>query len=293
MILVVGGTGRLGSLVVNRLVARGEAVRVMTRDASRAEHLPAGVQVIPGDLQDPASLAAPVAGVDLVVAAAHGFEGPGNVSPAGIDRDGNINLINTIRNHGAELVMMSLVGAAPDAPMELQRMKYAASSWASSSGVATTVIAATAFADLWISILTMTAAKSGRPLVFGRGENPINFVAASDVADLVEIALFDRTTRGMTLEIGGPENVTMNHLARLVQEAAGRTSQPRHIPQMMLRVMGPIIERVNPARGRQIRASLSMDTIDLTFDAGPIHRTYPQLPNTPIEQVVKDQQPSR
>lgn len=290
MILVVGGTGRLGSLVVERLVARGEVVRVMTRDASRAEHLPAGVQVLLGDLQDPASLDDAVAGVDLVVAAAHGFEGPGNVTPAGVDRDGNINLINTIRNHGAELVMMSLVGAAADAPMELQRMKYAASSWAASSGVATTVIAATAFADLWISILTMTAAKSGRPLVFGRGENPINFVAASDVANLVEIALFDRATRGETLEIGGPENVTMNYLASLVQAAAGRTSQPRHIPQMMLRFTGPIIERVNPARGRQIRASLSMDTVDLTFDAGPIHRTYPQLPNTPIDQVVRGNQ---
>ena len=39
MILVAGGTGRLGSLVVAGLTGLGEPVRVLTRDAKRAEPL--------------------------------------------------------------------------------------------------------------------------------------------------------------------------------------------------------------------------------------------------------------
>ena len=39
MILVAGGTGRLGTLVVTALADAGLDVRVLTRDATRARHL--------------------------------------------------------------------------------------------------------------------------------------------------------------------------------------------------------------------------------------------------------------
>ena len=39
VILVAGGTGRLGTLVVRRLAGTGLAVRVLTRDPARAQHL--------------------------------------------------------------------------------------------------------------------------------------------------------------------------------------------------------------------------------------------------------------
>ena len=52
MILVAGGTGRLGSELVRRLVAQRESVRVLTRDPARAAHLP-GVEVVVGDVRHP------------------------------------------------------------------------------------------------------------------------------------------------------------------------------------------------------------------------------------------------
>ena len=50
-VLVAGGTGRLGTLVVERLVARGRQVRVLTRDPQRAAHLPSAVEVVQGDVR--------------------------------------------------------------------------------------------------------------------------------------------------------------------------------------------------------------------------------------------------
>ena len=38
MILVAGGSGRLGTLLVRRLAARGTPVRVLTRSQARAAH---------------------------------------------------------------------------------------------------------------------------------------------------------------------------------------------------------------------------------------------------------------
>jgi hypothetical protein len=60
-----------------------------------------------------------VAGVRVVVSAIHGFAGPGRVTPASVDRDGNANLVAAAKAAGADVVLMSVVGAAPDHAMEL------------------------------------------------------------------------------------------------------------------------------------------------------------------------------
>ena len=118
MILVAGGTGRLGTFVVNLLVQRGLAVRVLTRDRGRAAHLVgANVEIVEGDIRDLADVRRAVDGVEQVVSAIHGFAGTKNQSPATIDRDGNRNLIRAAREAGAEhLVLLSVKDAAPDHP---------------------------------------------------------------------------------------------------------------------------------------------------------------------------------
>lgn len=63
MILVAGGTGRLGTKVVTLLRQRGLLVRVLTRDRGRAAHLAgAGVEIVEGDVRDPAAVRRAVAG---------------------------------------------------------------------------------------------------------------------------------------------------------------------------------------------------------------------------------------
>ncbi|MGW8376644.1 NmrA family NAD(P)-binding protein [Streptomyces sp. ODS28] len=54
-ILVAGATGTVGRPLVERLAAAGHAVRALTRNPGKAD-LPAGVDVVAGDLADTASL---------------------------------------------------------------------------------------------------------------------------------------------------------------------------------------------------------------------------------------------
>ena len=71
MILLVGASGRLGSVVAELLLAQGKAVRVMTRTPFNLTHLKQqGAEVVHGDLRDPASLLRACQGVEQVVAAA-------------------------------------------------------------------------------------------------------------------------------------------------------------------------------------------------------------------------------
>jgi len=288
VILLAGGTGRLGTVLATRLTGQGLPVRVLTRDPARAAHLSGqGVEVVTGDVRDRASLPAVVRGAGVVVSAVHGFAGPGGVSPATVDYQGNINLIDAARAAGAELVLMSVVGAAADSPMELFRMKHAAEQHLRASGASWTIVRATAFLELWIDVLTKTAARSGRPVVFGHGNNPINFVSVTDVAALVEHAVADPATRGRILEIGGPADLTFNQLAAAIQAAAGCAGAPRHMPPPMLRLMAGILGRVKPEIGRQARAALVMDRADLGHDVTALHQAYPGLPCTPLSRCLK------
>ena len=76
-ILVTGATGNVGAEVVNALLAGGHKVRALVR-GDRPETLPASVEAVPGDLNDPASLTDAMTGVDGL------FLLPGYADMAGI-----------------------------------------------------------------------------------------------------------------------------------------------------------------------------------------------------------------
>lgn len=264
-VLVAGGTGRLGRLVVAGLAAEGVEVRVLTRDRSRAQELLGDLaQVVVGDVRDAAAVMHAAAGMDLVVAAAHGFESTGRSGPVEVDRDGNAHLVDAARAAGADLVLMSVVGASADSPFELFRMKHAAERYLRASGVPATVVRATAFRELWVDLLQQTAGRSGRPVIFGRGRNPINFVSVVDVAELVLTVIADPATRGQTLEIKGPIDLSMDDLACSITSLAGG-GQPRHVPRTALLVMANTVGRLNPRLGRQLRSALIMDRYPMAY----------------------------
>jgi uncharacterized protein YbjT (DUF2867 family) len=70
--------------------------------------------------------------------------------------------------------MLSVVGTTPDSPMELFRAKHHAEQHLPQTGVPWTIVRASAFVELWADIMA-------KPIVFGGGANPINFVAVDDV----------------------------------------------------------------------------------------------------------------
>lgn len=286
-VLIAGGTGRLGTLLATALAEGGTDVRVLTRDPRRAMHLScAQIEIVTGDVRDPVSTIAAVAGMNVVVSAVHGFAGPGGGSPASVDRDGNIKLIDAARAAGADMVLLSTVGAAPDSPYELFRMKYAAERYLQASPVPGTIVRATAFLELWIDLLSRTAGKANRPLVFGRGTNPINFVLVSDVAALVARVITEPSTRGRILEIAGPDNLSLNDLARMIAAQRGVTTNPRHLPRGALRAISATVGRLRPELGRQTKSALNMDRYPMAHDPGTARDAYTDLPLTTARTVL-------
>ena len=289
MIVVAGGTGTLGTRLVPQLAGQGLAVRVLTRDPARARQ-PActGVDVAHGDVRDPASIARALRGASTVISAVHGFTGPGGVSPASVDRAGNAHLIEAAARSGAAFVLVSVVGASPGHPIELFRAKRVAEETLQASGIPWTIVRATAFMETWGTIMGQPLRASGRIPILGRGDNPINFVSATDVAALVSQATTSPSLRGQILELGGPGNLTFNQVATIVQHASGRRGAVRHIPRPALHTLAIAAARLKPAVARQARAALAMDTIDMTFDPAPARQAFPDLPNTDMPTALKE-----
>jgi uncharacterized protein YbjT (DUF2867 family) len=147
--LVIGGTGTLGTRVVRRLVAAGVPVRVMTRDRARSDAVRAvGAQPVEGDLTDARSLDAACAGEDRVLLAAHGFIGRGRYASENVDGAGHRALIDAARRAGVgRLVYVSALGAAPDHPVDFFRTKFATEQYLAASGLAHVILRPSAFME--------------------------------------------------------------------------------------------------------------------------------------------------
>jgi uncharacterized protein YbjT (DUF2867 family) len=289
MILVAGGTGTLGTRIVRLLAARGLPVRVLTRAPERAHALASiGVQIVTGDVRDPKAVARAAIGARVVISAVHGFAGSDAASPEAVDWRGNRNLIDAAVASGAEhMVLMSAQGATPGHPMELYRMKHRAEEALRTSGLAFTVLRATAFMETWATLVGVPLVTTGKTVIFGRGRNPINFVSAADVARFAELAVIDPTLRDTTLEIGGPENLTFRAVVETFARVTGRRGTTRHVPLPIMRAASVLLQPLNRIVAGQIRAGVVMDTIDMTFEGAARAERFPSIPLTTLADVVR------
>src|SRR2546422_297325 len=223
---------RITWVVAQHLLAQGKPIRMMSRNPLNLAHLQQqGVEVVRGDLRDPASLLNACQGVDQVLAAAHALVGKGDNNPQTVDDAGNRHLIDAAKAADVKhFIFVSVQGASPDSPLEFFRIKYRTEEYLRASGLNFTILRPSAFMDLWAQLIGQPIVEQGKTTIFGRGNNPINFVAVEDVARFVCTALEDPRARNRVIEVGGPENLTMNQVAEIFERVSGHQAKKRHIP---------------------------------------------------------------
>jgi len=263
--------------VGRRLLAEGRRVRVLTRSPVRAEALARlGAEVVVGDLGDRTSLQRAVAGVARVVSAAHDERALGH---AGWARQavGHHQLIEAACAERVEhLVFVSCRGVDPEHPLPAFRLKHAIEARLRASGLGHAIVRPTAFMEPW-------AAWIGRPILAGRvvaiaglGDHPINFMTLDDVAHYVLVALDHPEARNRTLEVGGPENLTLNQVVDVFERHADRPVRRRYLPLRLLRAAGVCTLPFAPGLARALATAAYRCSSDQTFDAASLLAAFPR-----------------
>ncbi|MFD5797142.1 SDR family oxidoreductase [Streptomyces diastatochromogenes] len=208
-ILVTGGTGTLGRLVTERLRADGHEVRVLSRHSR-----PYAVDLRAGG----PGLDAALDGVETVVHCAS--------SPRGGDEQAADHLIAAARRAGVgHLVYISIVGV-DRVPFGYYRSKLAVERRIEESGLGWTVLRATQFHDLVVTLLQGLAKPPVVLVPAGVSDQPVE---VAEVADrLAELAL--AAPAGRVPDMGGPEVRTFDSLARAYLRATGKRRPVANLP---------------------------------------------------------------
>ncbi len=277
-ILIVGATGVEGSATTKLLLAKGYAVRAMTRTPAKATALrQLGAEVVQGDLRDVDSLRRACVGVDKVLAAAHSLLGRGAAASHYVDDLGHKQLIDVAKAAGVQhFVYTSVQGATGFSPVPFICIKYGIEQYLQGRDLSYTILRPSAFME-WHAheFIGKPLLAKGKVTLFGKGDNPRNFVAAADVANYAVLALTDPRAVGQVIEIGGPENWSNNQVAALYAQLAGRPVTITHVPLALLRVMSPLLQPFHPGLSQVLALSILTDTGDMTFDPTALLHDYP------------------
>lgn len=212
-ILVTGATGRVGRHVVDELLRAGVRVRALTR-RPEAAGLPAGVEVVRGDLTAPESLDAALDGARAVFLV---WTAPPAAVPAALDR---------IAAHTRRVVLLSSPHRTPhpffQQPNAMARFHADLEARIAGAGLETAIVRPGMFASntlMWWA----PAIRSGDVVRWPYGAAEIAPIDERDIAAVAARALQDDGHVGADYVITGPQTLTQAEQVAIVGAALGRT----------------------------------------------------------------------
>lgn len=232
MILVTGASAPVGRSVAEQLVAAGHPVRVLTR-APETASLPAGVEVVAGDLSAPETLPPALDGVSAVFLQAYvpGFA-PGFVAAA--------------RAAGVRRVVFQSSGAVQDGvaeqPTSIGAFHAAVEQALKESGLEWTFLRLEMYAAnalIW-AIEVAEQIKAGDVVRGPYAEASGSPLHETDLAAVGVAALTTEGHAGATYHLTGPQSLTHREQVRLIGEAIGRPLRYEELaPEVARQQMNP------------------------------------------------------
>jgi nucleoside-diphosphate-sugar epimerase len=278
--LVTGGTGLLGSHIVEQLVYRGRRIRALVRPGSDVAFLRSqGVELAEGDLTDRASLAQACAGVSRVyhAAAKVGDWGPWEEFVR-ISIDGTRNLIEAAAEAGVgRFLHVSSISSYghPDgaglvldetAPLghRLHKWSYYSRAkveaerlvWqAHRSGrlVCTVVRPSWLYGPRDRATIgrLVDSIRTRKAKLIGRGDNRLNVVHAGNVAECAILAAEADVAAGQAYNASSDGVLTQEGYFNMLAAALGEPPVTRHVPYKVAKAAAFVFECVGHALNRK------------------------------------------
>lgn len=224
-ILLAGATGMLGSRIAAHLADRPEArLRLLVRsnaDARLRPLLNRGVEVVEGDLADPASLGRATQGVDVIVSALQG--GPDVII------DGQVALADAGKRNGVRRILPSDFGLdlfkATPGEHAAFNMRAQADAGIGATGLEQVNILQGAFMEVFLPGMGAIDLDKGTIGFFGDGTMPVEVTSIEDTARMTARVALDRTVPAGKFAFAG-DRVSFRQAGGIVAAQTGRTLEP-------------------------------------------------------------------
>jgi len=282
IVAVAGGTGFVGGAIARELAARGHHVVVLSHRRTGGDSNSA-FEYRHADITQPQSLAAALAGVDALVISLAFRNSPIEAPRRGqtfeqVDSAGTEALVAAARTAGVRrLVYISGAGAAPDAARHWFRAKWRAEEAVRGSGIVYTI-----FRPSWIygpgdhSLNRFVGFSRWLPFIpqIGNGRQRLAPVFVADVGSLVADALVTPAAENATLEVGGPETLTMDEIIRVALRVLRRRRPILHAPVVLMKVAtAPLTLLPSPP---MTPSAIDFIVQSAPVDTGPLTATLPR-----------------
>jgi uncharacterized protein YbjT (DUF2867 family) len=272
-VLLVGGSGFIGSHVAARLSSHAMTIVVPTRHAAHAMHLMPlpGVDIVEADVHDDATLRRLVQARDAVINLVGILHGERAVPYGAAFRRAHVDLPRRIVDACAaagvpRYLHMSALGADPRSPSMYGRSKADGEQAAR----ANPAVAATIFRpsvvfgeeDRFLNLFARLQRHLPLVPLAGAGTR-FQPVYVGDVADAFVQVLFDRRTAGKIVELGGPQVYTLAELVRLAGRYSGHERIVVKLPDGLARLQAICFELLpgTPLISRDNLDSMKVDNV--------------------------------
>ncbi|GIF52113.1 uncharacterized protein YbjT (DUF2867 family) [Asanoa ferruginea] len=217
MLLVTGATGRVGRELVRELDARGAAVRILVRDATRAADLPERVERAVGDLDDPATLAPAFAGVERLF-----------LLVPGIGLEHTEHAITAAQAAGLRhIVLLSSYAVTYDPIPAMGRWHHQREQLIRASGIPATFLRPGGFttnAFDWLPTI-----QTGGYVLDPVGPGRAALIDPADIAAVAAVTLTEEGHVGEEYLLTGGEPFTVAEQVEILAKAAGRDIEVRTV----------------------------------------------------------------
>jgi len=251
-LLVAGGSGFIGSHIVQELIERcpDAEVRILTRNAKAGNPREHRIAYVKGDVTVSPSLSGPLRGVDVIVHCVqfpnHPVENPAKGwTYERVDRQGTGNLVEACVKAGVRrFVYLSGAGAGPGRQEPWFRAKHEAEEAVRRSGMEYAILRPS-----WVygpedrSLNRFVSFTRHFPLVpvIGDGRARVQPVSVFDIAKVAALCATRAEAPNRVFELGGPEELSMNEILRTLQKVLGRRRFLMHFPVAAMKLAARVL----------------------------------------------------
>ena len=279
LIAVTGATGFVGTEVVRQARAEGLRVRAVVRDSKRVRAWGEreGVELVCGDVLEPASLASAFAGARAVVHLVGIIVERGRNTFERVHTDATRTVVDAAKQAGIRrYVHMSALGTRANARSRYHQTKWAAEEYVRQSGLAWTILRPSVIygpGDKAINVLAKVIRRLPFVPVLGDGNAKVQPVSIAAVAHAIIGALKNDASVGKTYDLCGPAAFTWNELYDKLLAFHGLRKPKLHLPLSMARLQAAVLEKLlrNPPFTRD---QLLMIVEDNAGDPQPAARDF-------------------